>query len=239
MNYENLSLFYPAVLTIVVFVLWYMIFILTGKNRLRENGAGEVRHFVILKIAGFILFGIVPFFLTRFYFRDISSAINIIPAVWPVAWYQWVLLFALCAIIAVLVGRLGLTSKPEMQEMYPELRLSEWKWHHIIINVTGWIVYLAGYEFLFRGVLLKGMLIHSGIWVAVIVNIILYSSAHFYKNRKELIASIPFGVVLCIAAIASDSVLLPFFLHLTIALSGEMFALRSNKQMNCTLFKRS
>ena len=239
MSHEIISALYPLFTAIAAFVIWYTVFILTGKLKNAKKGFGEIQHFIISKTAGLVLFGIVPFFVTKIYFPEIFSEINIFSSVWPTEWYQWFLILGSCGVISLLIWSIGLSKQPEVQEAYPEMRLSEWRPYHIIIVVAGWAIYLAGYEYLFRGILLQGMMMHSGIILAVVVNLILYCLAHFYKKRKEMIASIPFGIVLCILTIVTDSILLPFFLHLTIALSSEMFALRNNKKMHFILFRRS
>lgn len=83
------------------------------------------------------------------------------------------------------------------------------------------ILFLITYEFFFRGVLLQALLgIVSMEW-AIAINIILYLVAHAFSNKKELIGSIPFGLLLCIVTIKLQSVWPVIIIHLALSLSYE------------------
>jgi len=113
---------------------------------------------------------------------------------------------------------------------YPELKLKEWNTGYMILSATGWAVYLAGYEFLFRGFLLSSTLNAWGIIPSIIINTFIYSAAHLHKNRREVLGSIPFGIVLCLMAIYTNSIILPFITHLSLAVSSEYFALKHKRK---------
>ena len=83
-------------------------------------------------------------------------------------------------------------------------------------------LFLIAYEFFFRGVLLQALLgIVSMEW-AIAINTILYAIAHAFSNKKELIGSIPFGLLLCIVTIKLQSVWPAIIIHLALSFSYEI-----------------
>lgn len=91
-------------------------------------------------------------------------------------------------------------------------------------NLIGWAIYLLGYEFLFRGVLLFGSLQIMGPIEAVVLNTALYAFAHLPKGNTETIGAIPFGIVLCWATIQTGSIWTAFILHYLLAGASTIFA---------------
>ncbi|MFN2440458.1 MAG: CPBP family intramembrane glutamic endopeptidase, partial [Chitinophagaceae bacterium] len=98
------------------------------------------------------------------------------------------------------------------------------------------IPFLIIYEIYFRGVLLV-ICIHSfGVNAATLINVILYAVAHVYSSRKELIGTVPFGLVLCLATTIAQSVWPAIIMHLLLALPYEILLL-SKKKLNTKTFK--
>ena len=87
-----------------------------------------------------------------------------------------------------------------------------------------WAGYLLGYECLFRGVLLSGLVEPFGTWPALAMVTGLYTLAHLHKDAAETLSCIPMGFVFGWAALETGSFLGPFVLHLLIATSYERFA---------------
>jgi membrane protease YdiL (CAAX protease family) len=83
-------------------------------------------------------------------------------------------------------------------------------------------LYLAAYEWLFRGVLLPACL-DGGLSVssAIIINTALYSLVHVPKGRTEVWAAIPFGVAVCWLTIETQSIWSALLLHVALALTNE------------------
>lgn len=84
------------------------------------------------------------------------------------------------------------------------------------------ILYLAVYEFFFRGVLLFGIATLAGIAVSIIVNIILYVIIHLFDDRRTIIGAVPFGILLCWLSWETQSVWPAVVLHLVLALTNEI-----------------
>ena len=77
--------------------------------------------------------------------------------------------------------------------------------------------FLFCYEFFFRGVLLFSFLEISEPYLAICYVTALYVLIHAFDSKKELIGSIPFGVVLAIFTLITNSIWYAFFIHLALS----------------------
>lgn len=91
-------------------------------------------------------------------------------------------------------------------------------------------LFLIVYEFFFRGVMLFVMIEDLGVIAAVIVNLILYVLIHWF-DKRERYGSVIVGIVLCGASIYYQSVWPAIVIHLSLALSHELFLLIKNKSL--------
>lgn len=114
------------------------------------------------------------------------------------------------------------------RKLHPRIRVREWNRVLRLKNSFGWFIYLLSYEFLFRGLLLFGLIPFFGVWPAVLINILIYSLVHIPNGYREAIAAIPFGLILCILTIRTETIWIAFFVHLILALSNDCFALTGN-----------
>lgn len=87
------------------------------------------------------------------------------------------------------------------------------------------IPFIVIYEIYFRGVLLMICIHFFGVTAGVIINVTMYAAAHIYSSKKELIGTVPFGLALCFATIATQSVWPAILMHLLLAVPYEMFLL--------------
>lgn len=118
-------------------------------------------------------------------------------------------------------------SHRHVNNIYPEVQAKEWHAMRLITNDLSWIIYLFGYEVFFRGFLLSESLASCSLITAVVVNVTVYALSHFHKGSGEVMASIPFGLLLCLLTIASGSVWCAFILHTALALSNEWFSINN------------
>jgi len=114
--------------------------------------------------------------------------------------------------------------KPDSLEMYPQIRTKRWTNQIFFLNAITWIGYLFAYEFLFRGILLFDTL-SIGLIPAIVLNAAIYSLAHIPKGIKETIGSIPLGALLSYLTFESGTIWIAFFVHITLALSNDIFSL--------------
>ena len=102
----------------------------------------------------------------------------------------------------------------------------------ILLVAMGWMVYLTGYEFLFRGLMLTSCYNAFGYWPAIVINLALYSALHLPKGLKEATAAIPFGLLICYLTLESGSIFPAILIHSVQAISCELLCLWRNPEMN-------
>lgn len=122
-------------------------------------------------------------------------------------------------------------SQPSNLKRYPQLRLSEWTLLTGMANVISWILYLTAYEALFRGYFFFMCLNNFSLWMSCLINTVVYAAAHVHKGSKEIILSIPFGLLLCVLTWYTQSFWGAVFVHISLALSNDYFAWRANPEM--------
>jgi membrane protease YdiL (CAAX protease family) len=83
------------------------------------------------------------------------------------------------------------------------------------------LVFLASYEWFFRGLLLTSFSISLGITWSIIINLFLYTLVHFHKSKKEIIGCLPFGLVVCLFTVWWQSVWPAIIFHSQIAIIHE------------------
>lgn len=103
------------------------------------------------------------------------------------------------------------------------------------IYFFSWVIYLIGYEFLFRGVLLFPLYEKFGFWPSIVINVSLYSTTHIPKGLTETIGAIPLGFILCILTIQTESVLIAVVVHVLMAWSNSLSAIINNPQFQIKL----
>ena len=121
--------------------------------------------------------------------------------------------------------------KPENLVNYPQIRAKEWTRKMIVLNMLSWAVYLLGYELFFRGVLLFPLVESIGLWPAIAINIGLYSATHIPKGLSETIGAIPLAIVLCLLSVSTGTIWIAFFVHLAMAWTNFLTALKHNPDM--------
>jgi membrane protease YdiL (CAAX protease family) len=91
-------------------------------------------------------------------------------------------------------------------------------------------LFLIIYEFFFRGVMLFVMIGDLGVITAVIVNLVLYVLIHWF-DKRERYGSVIMGIILCGASIYYQSVWPAILIHLSLAVSHELFLFINNKSL--------
>ena len=183
-----------------------------------------VVHFILLKCFGFIILGILPAIVF----------LNCIPdaklAEFGLKFDRSTRLFTLfwtMALSSICITSTYFNAKKTKNLInYPQIKTTIWSNKILIINLLGWTIYLLGYEFLFRGILLFSLYRSIGLWPAISVNVALYSATHIPKGLNETVGAIPLGIVLCLVTISSGTIWIAFWVHLSIAWTNSLTALK-------------
>ncbi len=189
-------------------------------------------RYLIRKVSGFILFGVIPAWV-GILFLDLHPVTLFLFK--PNGKY-FAEIVVITAIILIFINSLN-AGNESIQKSYPELRLRKWSTGSLLIEAFGWIIYLLGYEYLFRGILLFTSVDAFGIPTAITINLAIYSGLYLQKRLKEAVAAIPFGALLCYITLESGSVLPAIIIHCIQAISAEMACIYRNREMSFTVTK--
>jgi membrane protease YdiL (CAAX protease family) len=89
-------------------------------------------------------------------------------------------------------------------------------------------LFIAGYESWFRGWVLMDCLSYFNPVVAI--NIALYSLLHIVNGRGEMLACLPFGLLLCLLSIWVGAAWPAIIIHTTFTLAYEAHRVKRNYQ---------
>jgi membrane protease YdiL (CAAX protease family) len=187
-------------------------------------------HISFTKLAGFVLMGVCPLIICLICLKDYHPAdygftIKTETSVFSLYWIVGLSLLALPIT--------WLSAKKQKNRMrYPQIRAKKWSRRTVIMDLAGWFIYLLGYEFLFRGILLFPVTDVIGVWPAIAVNIALYSATHIPKGFDETLGAVPLGFVLCILTLQSGTIWIAFFVHVAMAWVNTLTALKYNPLTN-------
>lgn len=181
---------------------------------------------LVQKLAGFFFMGVVPAVAMIFIpvtFKQVGVSLSNITSS---------LLWSAILGVVIVVINLFAARRPSNLSMYPQIRLREWTYGILVASSLGWILYLLGYEFLFRGVLLFLCVPVFGVWPSIVLNVSLYAIVHIPKGLRESLASIPMGLLLCILTWKTETIWVAFFAHVVLALSNEYLSIFFHPDMS-------
>ena len=229
------NVFVAITVAVLAFIFYYFI------NRSITNWIEDKNKFsktnqlfkhALSKFLGLILFGIFPaslvILILPMNFRELGIGTQNMTKSF---------LYSLpLGFFAIIINRFA-ASKPKNLAVYPQMRIPVWTPVLFIFNAICWSVYLLGYEFLFRGVLLFLCLPQMGVINSVTINTAFYSLAHVHKGFRETIGAIPLGIILCILTLQTGTIWCAFLIHVTLALSNDFWSVYHNKEMAIALNK--
>lgn len=210
------SVFFTA--TICYLVYWFGAERLKSAKGIFAGGTG-FNTFAAGKTLGFLCLGLVPLLVAKF------SGINPL----DIAFFQndtdgnavvWICIGS--AIVVLINAAIGRSSM--LQSKHPEDSRGEWTISAFAAYHFFWLIYLAAYEFLFRGLLFFPLVQLLGPEQAIAINVCVYSFAHLPQGAAETFGSMLFGSFFCMAALSAGSVLPAIIIHFAFALSGNFFA---------------
>lgn len=140
-------------------------------------------------------------------------------------WWSWLL------IPLILIMGYFAAQKPDNLKMYPQIRAQQWTGGMIAISAVSWVLFLIGYEFLFRGFVLYASLELMEPVPAIALNCAIYAFAHFYKGPGEAFGAIPVGILFCYLTLITGNIWCAVLLHSVMALSNEWFSLKAHPEM--------
>jgi len=230
----DLRISLPLLLTLVFFsIYWFTSKSEKIKKRFYDkydHDQASFKHIFFTKYFGFISMGILPTILCLVFLPKLTLADLGLTFIYKTAQFSIFWILGLSVLIIPLVYFSA--KKPRNLVNYPQIRAKVWTKKMVFINALGWFLYLFGYEFLFRGVLLIPLIEPLGMWPAIAINIALYSATHIPKGLDETIGAIPLGFVLCLLTISSGTIWIAFIVHVVMAWTNTFTALKFHPEMN-------
>ncbi len=228
MTQEPYIYYYVLMAEGALFLLFVIIFYtpsFLGRPVISPRLRGTVMVVTAERLTGFLFFGVVPWVLLRLALPDFR--LQDVGVVMPS--HGWILpSLSFWVVIVLLVSRVA--GSPASLAQYPQMRGVTWTPWIVSLNALTWALYLSGYEFLFRGLLIFPLLPVLGVAGTLVLNLGLYALAHLHKGWREVGGSFVFGALLVVATIYSGSLLISFFSHLVLALSNGFFAARASRK---------
>ena len=230
----DLVSFLPIILALIFFIIYWFT---AASPRVKkyfydkyEFDEASYRHIFFTKIFGFFSMGVFPIIICLLFLKDFSLSDYGLVYIEQTVMYSVIWTLGLSVLVIPLVHFSA--RKPKNLVNYPQIRAKVWTSKMVYMNALGWFLYLFGYEFLFRGVLLFPLIEPLGVWPAIAVNIALYSATHIPKGLDETIGAIPLGLVLCLLTLSSGTIWIAFFVHVAMAWTNTFTALRFNPDTN-------
>lgn len=212
---EPYTLALVAVLSAVV--LLYLYFGFAVRSRFL-NRFDRTLAFLMTKVAGFVMFGVIPFILFNY-----MAGLTLSETGFSAGRLSQYMFLSVFMVVLIVMMTWFIAGRKKSQPQSGTDNLHSLPPSSLSVVITGWIIYLLGYEYLFRGILWFICYGAFGFYPALVINVIIYFVAHFGQDRRILIGSVPFGVILCLGAHLSGTFLLPFILHGALAVSYEYF----------------
>ncbi|MBN1108979.1 MAG: CPBP family intramembrane metalloprotease [Bacteroidales bacterium] len=223
----------PLALTTAGFIIyWFTALSEKIKSRFfskNGNDRASVNYFIFTRLAGFLFLGAIPLIICLATLKEYP------PEFYGLSFRTDTMLLTLISTVALSLIVFPLASfsarKPKNLVNYPMIRAKVWTPGTILITIAGWSIYLFGYELLFRGILLMPLADNIGMWPAIFVNIAFYSATHVPKGLEETIGAIPLGLVLCIITLATGTIWTAFIVHLVMAVTNCLTAMKFHPQI--------
>ena len=186
----------------------------------------EVALFLTKKSSGFLFMGIIPGFIYYFFLnRDFGK--------FGFSFDQfknnYQIIFLLILIITAV---LFVNQKVNRQNNSLQIEIAEWNFRLFLLNTFGWAIYLLGYEFLFRGILLFECYNSFGFWPAIAINIAIYSAIHMVNGKGQTIGALIFGGIACFLTLNRETILIPIFMHVSLSVFSDYFSIRYNNNLS-------
>lgn len=214
----------------LVYIFIYILFFgfswlckINGVHRLINNDGvftSKPRGLIGAHIIGMIWLGIVPAILLK---TTILSVLTDLKTPHSFSMVLYLLVFILIMIIAFYQSENMFGKKQESAENLVHLS-SQFFISYFIVRA----LFLFSYELWFRGFLLFDFIRWFGIPLAVFLNVSLYVLIHIFNGKKEMLACIPFGLMVCFFSISFNTALPAIMLHIGFSSAYELNFYRLN-----------
>lgn len=199
-----------TIIFVTYFIISYLFKQLANHNiekaLFKKNGLLylNLRHCIGVLLFGLLFLSYKPDFVKALFSIDFSNSIAVISGI----------------IILVLTIILSKTSVKKVIANY-QIISKVYSGNRMVYFVLR-SAFLFAYEIFFRGILLFTLIDVSGLILGIVICTFLYVLIHAFDSKAEILGAIPFGIVLCLLSYYTQSILLPFIIHLSLSLVYEV-----------------
>ena len=191
-----------------------------------DDDEGRARCVHLQRLTGAVLLGGVPALVAALALPAGLADLGVAPGRAGTA-----IALALGTWVAVLPFLAFNARNPANHDTYPQIRTPRWSRGLVARNAASWLVYLVAYEFLFRGFLVLGLAPSLGTWPAIAVTTAFYVAVHLVTPWGEGLSTMVAGVGFAVLVIHTGTLLGPVLLHVGIAVTNDLLAVRANPRM--------
>lgn len=216
--------------TVILYYLYY--YFITSDlpkkycHTISQHVQKEIALFLLKKFSGFLILGFFPGLI---YYYFLNSDLGMFGL--SVAHFRNNF-FVILLLITIIIFVLFVNQRLNRNNNSLQINISEWNFFLFVINATGWIIYLIGYEFLFRGILLFECYNSFGFWPAIAINVAIYSAIHLTYGKFQTFGSLLFGGVASYLTLTCGTLLIPIIMHVSLSLVSDYFSIRFNENLS-------
>ena len=172
----------------------------------------------------FILFFVIGLFFTKFILKTSPKYFYLQSGNWKTG----LKLIGIATIIVPLIALTTLFDK-EMTNTYPLIDFKTYSaWWQILLYFLSYLAYYVGWEYLFRGILLKSSEKNLGIIGAILLTTLISSIIHtsiadFGKPMIETLSAIPAGLIFGYITTKTNSLLYSLYIHMLVGFLTDLF----------------
>jgi membrane protease YdiL (CAAX protease family) len=190
-----------------------------------ENGPVANRQaLILLHAGGILLLGVPSVYLLNHQLPDIIFGKI------AASYVQIAVTVFFAVLVMIIAGRIA--EKKYQQAKEKEAATTSFNTGFIIYYFVLRVLFLVAYEISFRGFLLNFCIDNWGIPAAIIINIVLYTLVHIVFGKEEMLACIPFGLLLCGLTIWTGAIWPAIVVHMAMSLSYDVNFLRKTNNSN-------
>jgi membrane protease YdiL (CAAX protease family) len=169
-------------------------------------------------LTALILFGLIPFLVIRFVFREKPSAYGVQIGDWRFG------LLAAAVMAPVMIALVYPSAKdPHFLAEYPLFRGAGASAGAFLQHALLYLAYYSGYEMLMRGFIQFGLRQQLGDWYAILIQTVISCLFHIGKPAGEIYASVLGGLLWGIVVFRSRSLLYVLLVHWLLGVSLDYF----------------
>jgi membrane protease YdiL (CAAX protease family) len=169
-------------------------------------------------LTALILFGLIPFLVIRFVFREKPSAYGVQIGDWRFG------LLAAAVMAPVMIALVYPSAKdPHFLAEYPLFRGAGASAGAFLQHALLYLAYYSGYEMLMRGFIQFGLRQQFGDWHAILIQTAISCLFHIGKPAGEIYASVLGGLLWGIVVFRSRSLLYVLLVHWLLGVSLDYF----------------